>query len=43
MRRIVYDGSSFYELDEECIKKRKEQEKEAEDQKKKPEQIRKQK
>ncbi len=27
MRRIIYDGDSFYELDEECIRRREEQEK----------------
>lgn len=27
MRRIIYDGDSFYELDEECLKKKEEQEK----------------
>lgn len=25
MRRIVYDGDSFYELDEECMKKKEEE------------------
>ena len=45
MRRIIYDGDSFYELDEECMKKREEQEnkKEMEWKKKKQEQIRRQK
>lgn len=27
MRRIIYDGDSFYELDEDCVKKRKERKK----------------
>ena len=27
MRRIIYDGDSFYELDEDCVKKQKEREK----------------
>ncbi|MCD8231672.1 MAG: hypothetical protein LUD14_07640 [Clostridiales bacterium] len=26
MRHIVYDGESFYELDEECLKKKEEEE-----------------
>lgn len=26
MRRIIYDGDSFYELDEECVKRKEEQE-----------------
>lgn len=33
MRRIIYDGDSFYELDEECMKKKKEKERETEQQK----------
>ena len=27
LRRIIYDGDSFYELDEDCVKKQKEREK----------------
>ncbi len=30
MRRIVYDGDSVYELDEECLKKKEERKKEKE-------------
>ncbi|MCD8365122.1 MAG: hypothetical protein LUC83_04785 [Clostridiales bacterium] len=30
MRLIIYDGDSFYELDEDCLKKREEEERQKE-------------
>ncbi|MCC8082533.1 MAG: hypothetical protein LIO80_11115 [Lachnospiraceae bacterium] len=30
MRRIIYDGDSFYELDEECLKEKEESERQKE-------------